>query len=64
MSKHEYRIITLSILTGLMVVVMIVMIQSIQVLKLQKDLRNLELMDEILEDCKLTNEERAQVENF
>lgn len=64
MDSEDKKLITALIVVCILVLTMIIAMQTVQALKLQKDLKNLEIMDEILEDCKLTDSERVQIENF
>lgn len=64
MRSEDKKLVALIILACSLVVIMVVIMQTVQALKIQKDIKNLEIMDEVLEDCKLTDSERVQIENF
>lgn len=64
MRSEDKKLVSLIIIACCLVISMIVIMQTVQVLKLHKDLKNLEIMDEILKDCKLTDSERVQIDNF
>lgn len=64
MRSEDKKLVALIIFACCLVIAMVVITQTVQALKLYKDIKNLEIMDEVLEDCKLTDSERVQIENF